>query len=531
MKAKMKKVGIVSLITLIVLLCAAFLGFAYLFLVPNSSLFGVKYISNKSAKYYQLGEYTAPINTIEIKTNKYSVDVIVDKDIKQIEVYQKNDLAGLVLKKKYKTGLKYEYDTVRNKLTIKTEETSGWVGFGASRIEVTLPDECVNESTSLVVSASKKSDIEIDGAEKQINNLSISVYRGDVGVNNIKVNNLKIDANNSSIVFGEKFGNTINTVKLDIGNSTVNFLKCGGGETEISKAKKEDREIDVSNVNFNIEKLEIAGMSKDGLVKLIKCNEIGSVGYPNNRISGGKIDCVYVRDVVQVASKDGSVVVRDVDGMCNFNSSGYGGLKISGKANGLVNANSSQGDIYVNRLNADGCNFSTDSGSITIKNATQSMQIISMSGNVDVKFAEDVGEYGSGSSYRSISNLRVKNGNVKIEGLNYIKLEVENGGKADIMLIYKRVLDKNDINLKSANLTAIVPENKELVVNATCKNTALLFYVGTIESHYGEIFTGQYNETVYTKVTISEPLVRIDANGGSATLVSSDLVKELGIKY
>lgn len=531
MKAKMKKVGIVTLITLIVWLCATFLCFAYLFLVPNSSLFGVKYISNKSAKYYQLGEYSTAINTIEIKTNKYSVDVLVDKDIEQIQVYQKNDLAGLVLKKKYKTGLKYEYDTVKNKLTIQTEETTGWVGFGASHIEVMLPDVCVNENTNLIVSAGKKSDVEIDGAEKQINSLSVSVYRGDVAVDNVKIKNLKLNANNSNIAFGEKLGSVINTVKLDIGNSTVNFLKCGGGETEISKVKKEEREINVANVSFNIEKLEIGGMSKDGLVKLIKCNEIGSTGYPDNRISGGKIECVYVRDTVQVASKDCSVAVRDVDGMCNFSSNGYGGLKISGKANAVVNANSSQGDIYVNRLNADGCNFSTNSGSITIKNATQSMQIISTSGDVDVKFAEDVGECGSGSNYRSISNLRVKNGSVKIEGLNYIKLEVDNGGKADIKLKYKRVLGKNEINLKSAKLTTIVPKNEGVTVNATCKNTALLFHVGTIESHNGEKFTGQYIETVYSGTPETNPTLKLNCDGGSATLISDDLIGEFGINF
>lgn len=523
MKAKMKKVGIVALITLIVLLCAAFLEFAYLFLVPNSSLFGIKYVSNKSAKYYQVGEYSTPIQTIEIKTSNYSVEVTVDSEADQIQVYQKNDISGLVSTKKYKTGLKYSYDTVKNKLVIQTEETTGWVGFGSSHIEVTLPSVCVGENTNLSIGASKKSDVKINGAEKTIRSLSVSVSRGDVAVDNISMSELKLNASNSDIVFGQKIGNNINTVTLNTGNSNVSFLKCGGGDKEISQAKKEGRAVDVSNVSFNIGKLEIGGMSKDGRVNLVKCNEIGSTNYPSNKISGGKIECIYVKDAVQLASKDCSLVVVDMDAVCSFQTSGYGGLKISGKANGKINANSAQGEIYIDRLNEGDCSFVTESGSITIKNATQSMQIISTSGDVNVKFADDIGEWSSSSSYREISNLRVKNGNVKIEGLNKVKLEVDDGGKANINLIYKRVLGQNDINLKSAKLRAIVPKNEGLTVKATCKNTALLFQIGTIKSHNGEIFTGQYNETVYSGTAETNPTINLNCDGGSVSLISSDL--------
>ena len=528
MKKVLKKIGIILGIILGVLLFVGFVGFTYLVLVPNSSLLGITYITNKSAKYYQLGEYdvyTKPINQISIQTNKYSVKFVVDKDATNLQVYMKNDVAGFVKKSKSSTNIEYSYDFVNKILDIKTKEISGLVGYGISFIEVITPQNILTQNLVLKINVGGDAYVDVGGMSgTKIDTLSIYSWHGAINIDNIEMRALNICSSKSKIVVGENVGESIEHVKLDTGNSSVSFLKAGGGEKEIENAKKEKRTINKDDVKFNIVKMEITGMSKDGCLQLIKCDELCSTGYPIKRINGGSIECFYVASLIQFSTSNCDISVNEIGGSQNsiYDANGNGNFRLTNVVNGGITAYSDSGNISINQLLEVG-DFKTNSGNITIKNASKSLQLISQSGNINVKFGDDVSEFlGDSNPYRRISLLRVKNSKVNISGLNVINAVVENGGKADIKLSYQKVLGENNFDIKSANLLAIVPKDCPLKINVDTINTMFNCHVGSATYPMSNL-TGKYEKIVYTLLTIVDGSLNINANSGSVSLYSDDV--------
>lgn len=528
MKKVFKKIGVVLGITVCVLLFVSFVGFAYLFLVPNSSLLGIKYISNKSAKYYQLGEYdtaSKPINQLVINTKNYNVKFVVDKDVNGLQVYMKNDVAGLVLKKDSAINLGYSYDNINKKLDISTKEINGWIGYGSSYIEVIVPEDVIVANLVLKITVGSDSYIDVGGMSgTKIDTLNLTAGRGAINIDNIEMRALTINASKSKVVIGENIGNQIENVKLNVGNSSVNFLKSGGGEQEIVKAKNEKRAVNKDNVAFNIVKFEVVGMKKDGKIQFIKCDELSSAGYTENRISGGSIECVYVSKLIQFYTNNCSIKLNEIGGNVNsiYNADGSGNFNLVGVSNGDLTIHSSSGKIFVNQLLGVG-DFKTNSGDITIKNATKSLQLISQKGDINVKFGEDVSEFlGDSSPYRRVSLLRVKNSRVNISGLNVIKMVVENGGNADVKLTYKKVLGDNTFDVNTGNLLAIVPKDCPLKIDVTGNDTMFNCQVGSATYPMAKL-NANYNMTVYTQLTSVDGTLKIDAGRGTVSLYSDDL--------
>ena len=529
MKKVFKKIGIILAITICVLLFVGFVGIAYLFLVPNSSLLGVSYVSNKTSKYYQLGKYdsyTKPINQMVVNTKQYGINVVVDKDADNLQVYMKNDVAGLVKKKNSTTDLVYSYDYINKAINISTKEITGLVGYGNSYIEVIFPKNVVTESLKIKLSAGNDADISINGVkEVKIDTLNVSAWRGAINIDNIEMRALNLNVSKSKVVIGENVGNQIEYAKLDIGNSNVSFLKAGGGEKEILNARKEDREININNVQFNITKLEVSSMKKDGSVKLIKCNELCSSAYPINRVYGGEIECWYISSLLQFSTTNCDITIKDIGGIDTgsvYDANGNGCFNLVGKSSGNLSIKSSSGKINVNQVLGVG-DFQTQSGDINIKNATKSLQLVSQTGNITAKFGDNVAEsMGDGSPFRRVSLLRVKNSKVNIVGLNVINAVVENGGNAEIKLNYKKVINSNTFDIKSGNLLAIVPTDNPLRINVDSVNSWLNCHVGSA-TYQASKLNGNFDKIVYTQLSMVDGVLDIDVDGGSVSLYSDDV--------
>ena len=199
-----------------------------------------------------------------------------------------------------------------------------------------------------------------------------NTHRFLINIDNIEMRALNICSSKSKIVVGENVGESIEHVKLDTGNSSVSFLKAGGGEKEIENAKKEKRTINKDDVKFNIVKMEITGMSKDGCLQLIKCDELCSTGYPIKRINGGSIECFYVASLIQFSTSNCDISVNEIGGSQNsiYDANGNGNFRLTNVVNGGITAYSDSGNISINQLLEVG-DFKTNSGNITIKNASK----------------------------------------------------------------------------------------------------------------------------------------------------------------
>lgn len=485
-------------------------------------------MTNKTSRYYQLGKYdsyTKPINQMIVNTKEYGINFVVDKDSDQLQVYMKNDVAGLAKKKNSASDLVYAYDYINKSINISTKEITGLVGYGASYIEIIVPKDIVTDSFVLKLSAKSDADIDVNGVKDvKIDTLNITAQRGAINIDNIEMRALNLNASNSKITIGENIGAQIENVKLDIGNSAVSFLKPGGGEKEILNANNEKRAINKDNVDFNITKLEVSGMGKNGSIKLIKCNELCSSAYPINRVYGGEIECLYIDSLIQFYTTNCDMIISEIGGLNSsiYNSNGKGSFNLASKANGNLVVSSSSGNITVNQILGVG-DFKTDSGSINIKNATKSLQLISQTGNIKVKFGDDVAEFmGDSSPYRRVSLLRVKNSKVDISGLNVINAIVEKGGNAEIKLTYKKVINSNEFDIQSGNLLAVVPKDIPLKINVDGVNAMFNCHVGSA-THQASILNGNYNMIVYTGVSIVDNILNISANNGSVSLFSDDL--------
>lgn len=496
MKQKLKKIGLILLIILAILLCLVFVGFAYLFLVPNSSLFGIEYITVKNSQMYHLGEYTDySLKEIKLNTGKYSVNVVVDDSYEEVLVYMKNDVSGLVLKKNSNIGLNHVYDSINRKLTINTDEASGWVGFGKSYIQLIIPKTILSSDFALSVGVRAKSSVDINGAKDiKIKSLSVLAYRGGINIDNLDVSNLSVYTSKSKVILGANVGPYIDKVLLDIGDAEVSFLKAGGGDVEIKNGTR-----DKTKVNFNIGNLEIANVGEHGYIQLFQCEEMSSSGAGVKRLSGGEIECLYINSALQMYTNDCDLYVYEISGVYKsiYNSNGDGQFILAGKTNGGLDIVTNKGSIDVNEI-TDVSTFQSGTGSINIKNATKALQIISNSGTVNVKFKDDCGEYtGDENGFRKLSLLRVKNSKVTIRGLNNIGLlEVEDGGRADIKLFYQKVILTNTIKSKTATLLCVVPEDESVYLKVEGTGAKLKCDVGTATREMSAL-DSTYEKEVY----------------------------------
>lgn len=489
MKEKFKKIGIISLIVLIVLVCLIFLCFAYLFLVPNSHLFGIKYLNDNSGKYYYIDGVSEAggLSQVVVDTNRYSIDVTVEEVGEGVKIYVKNDLSGFCKKRESVTELKYSYNKSQTKLVVETDEATGWLGFGSSYIQLCIPKQVLTSNAVLNIETHRKSSININGAGCEFGLIRVAGGEGKTEIDNLKTGSLEICSYGGSVKIGKNVQD-ISNLSVDVGSADIDFLEAGGGLAEINNAKKENREIDFDIIDFNIEEIKIVNMSKNSHLKIVKCGKLQSVGGSANYISGGEISCLKIEGGINFYSRNCNLSVDYLSGNKSyFKSNGSGKLVSRVSAGAELDVETNSGAIELNEV-TQVSSLITNSGKITIKKALEKMQVNSNSGDVNILFGDGV---------RQISLLNVGSGKVRIDGVETVTKMVV-GGKADIFINYEQVVGDSDIEAGNSKIKICVPFEIPVYFYVEADKAMFSCCVGTLNVPMGE-FTGTYNKSAWSE--------------------------------
>ena len=272
-----KKIGIFLLVIVLFTLVVCVAGLAYLFLVPNSELFGIVYAKNKTTYEYNIGDYNVDeLKGLNISTNRYDVEIMSSKEDSEIRAYVKNDISGLVKSKNSKTELIYKYDGYSKALDLSLEEMSGWVSAGNSKVLLVIPYDLVNSQLGIKVVARKGAKIRINGfetdnvAEKNALALvDITNNHGAIFVDNLIVTQFRIKTASGKVELGSNVSGIVSLAEISVGNGIVDFRKAGDAQTVMA-----EEGYDINTIDFKVEKIILNQVGNKGKLHFIRVGEM-----------------------------------------------------------------------------------------------------------------------------------------------------------------------------------------------------------------------------------------------------------------
>lgn len=331
----MKVFGKCLYITIVVLLSLFLVWLAFLFFIPNSSLFGVKYVSVNET-YASKSFDSTDIDSLVLNSKKFNIEFLNSPDNNIfLEVYD-NSL-GYVPVNSAKSSIEA---SLQNKLlTFNVKETSGVALKLRSKIRVFIPAN-KNINISLV---NEKAKVTMSNKDLLINDLSYNSNQGTLAMTSGSISGqINLSFEKGMVIFKNVVTNdnniaiSTNNGKLDA--STVNFgditiLRNEGGEIKVNSCHKildetntstgtisvsnaESVTINSKSLNINIGSL--AGTAnittKSGNINILNAkNEIVlNTTNTNSYISFAKTDYVS-RKLDNSNIKNGSLIIDNLD--------------------------------------------------------------------------------------------------------------------------------------------------------------------------------------------------------------------------
>lgn len=435
---------------LILLLSGLFcVGLLYLFFVPNSSMFGITYISY-SGKY--ISNYYSKSSVQSIELNSLNYDIVLStssSDNVYALVHAKS--FGYVLKENSQVKVKSEL--IAGTLKINITEPHGLAFKNDSVIELKLPKEFV---PNLKIT-NNKAKTTIDNKDVTIQNLTYITNAGELNFN-------------SGSVAGE-MTLKLNKAKFNLG-SNVNTTET------IANIELTSGQFNASTHSFNtINVLD----NTNGLISVKSCTSFNSQA----KSAGGKFSIGHASNVT-IESSDTNVEIGQLDGG-SIKLTESGKITIN-KVNGMVLLQTNSGSITVNNATSSFTTIS-ENGDQLIKKATKQITSESKYGNINISFDSTAGDYNSSEQYPSRSVIATtKNGKITLTGVDNIRIAIiENGtGRADIKM--RKVLGENIVDAQRGSVSIKVPQTE--IYRLLTESTA----DGSVYVNVGQFAVNGYTE-------------------------------------
>ena len=527
-----KKIGIFLLVIVLFTLVVCVAGLAYLFLVPNSELFGIVYAKNKTTYEYNIGDYNVDeLKSLNVSTNRYDVEIMSSKEDSEIRAYVKNDISGLVKSKNSKTELIYKYDGYSKALDLSLEEMSGWVSAGNSKVLLVIPYDLVNSQLGIKVVARKGAEIRINGfetdnvAEKNALALvDITNNHGAIFIDSLIITQFRIKTASGKVELGSNVSGIVSLAEISVGNGIVDFRKAGDAQTVMA-----EEGYDINTIDFKVEKIILNQVGNKGKLHFIRVGEMASGD--GVVLSGGNCE-VKNLSFFSINSKDFNLSIENLNYYANsvseFRASGTGMFNLVGKAYSSMNIVTKKGDIKIS--NADEVvSAESYSGKIQILNANREVSLINIKGNSYISFGKNSPQYNSLSKFRCISSARIKSGKLIVEGLNKINLTVEEGGKPNIELLFNKIIDKNVLNVGKANLLMVTPNDEPFELNYFANEADTDISIGTV-TRKAEKSSEEFFRYVFCEPSENDNNTIEIHSSGKAQLYSLNIFNELKYK-
>ena len=433
-------------------LCA--IGILYLFIVPNSSLFGICYISyneNFSSNIYNTTENA--INKVTLNSYNYDVNIVSTEDSNIYAKVYANSF-GFVLKKN--SQLKIDSSLVSGNLTITVTEPNGACVPNNSKITLYLP-----QLTSIDVSINNHNALtNVDDAKLVLDNFAYKTNNGEAKIKSCTISGkLTVRLNRGNYALGDKVSLVDNDVEFNsyagnfygtsatLGNFTV--LKNDRAMIKIKKCAK-----------FNLSK-----SSAGGSVTIDEVNEIAVTSSDTN-LSLGKI-------------LTGASITLTKSGKVNV-----------GEANAQATIKTRDGNIVVNKATAALYLSSTHNGNITLKDTTASLLAESVYGDISVYFNSAAASFAENSNSRKLQATTF-DGQIIAAGVENVSVDITGNGNASIYM--NNVIGENYV--KAGNGSAYIEFANNSAFNLKTKATTgkLNINFSTLESlgYQNHDFTGE----------------------------------------
>lgn len=416
---------------LILLLAGLFcVGLLYLFFVPNSSMFGITYISY-SDRYQSKAFNKDAIHTIEMESRSYDVNIQTSSS-DSISVIVDAKSFGYVLEKNSYVNLSTE--VVAGILKINITEPSGLAFKNNSSITLRIPE---NYNVNLKLT-NKNAETNLSGAKLTLNTLNYTTQNGDFYFNSGAISSaLTLDINKAEFNLTQN----VQTTAMDVN------LKVSSGKFKAGNHPFKNVNV-LNNTN--------------GVVAIKSCETFTSI----SKSSGGKFSLGTVNSI-NVESSDTNIEINKLlGGTIKLTESGKVYIK---NLESFATIQTNSGSITIENANAP-VSMISESGDQKIINATKQITAESTYGNINVDFKESEGTYNKDDTYPSRSVIATtKNGKITLNGVDNIKVGiVENGtGRADIKM--RKVLGDNTVDAQRGDVVITIANTEvyQLITEST----------------------------------------------------------------
>ena len=457
-------------IILLLLIGLCMLGILYLFFVPNSSIFGLRYLSLNETIYSD--RYTAEsFNKVTVNSHAYEV-YVEPSDSENIIVSLYVNSLGFTLVDNSNYAIDTDIDG--SELVFDITEPTGALVRNDSHITVMIPAD-----TSIALELNNDSaNTYIDHSSLNITELSYTTKSGD---------------------FEFTSGSVSGAMDLDIGKAD---FKIGAEVVTNNNSVTIDSTTGLFEAQPNLG--DIVVLSSDRAVfRLINCNSF----YMNDNDAGGSIDISQVQRV-EIISSDTNITLGEVANDTSIENAIRIELTKTGKID--IQTTHQQATLITNDGNInvvtalDIINPSTQDGNVTIGTSKALVNFQSDYGNLDVSYSLD-----TDADRRLIA--RTNNGRLTIRNVDNVAITVNGNGRVDVEM--NAVLGNNIITAKSGSVRVIMPDSAEYKLHTYTESGEV--NVNLLEISAGGGYKDKEKTTYINSATDSSPSMDISTTTGS----------------
>ncbi|MGD9901295.1 MAG: hypothetical protein AB7S44_02025 [Spirochaetales bacterium] len=365
-----KKIISYMIILLGLAIVAGLVSASYLYLVPNSQIFGFYFISGSGTEFYDnYTEHLSEYEIIEVDTYKFNVEVFPQEDdLGQVQVTFTNNAVGFANSGETEFSYAINYDSVTKTIHISTvEPTSGLILYTDASLRVGFPN-ISSEKEIIVNSHGGSVTLGTAGTVLETNDITITNGKAAMAIQNFTMNSASTLSITNGAGITNIFGNVAGNVVIDSEIGSFNFAN------------------DAQTYFYNV----------GGDLNILGDNPAVKVGDVAGDVS------VYADNgLLYTGTIDGGLTITTVNGEATIDkvmknvtiTSGYNTITI----NSIGEAESS---LYQASINSDNGNIEigdcyyelhaeADRGSITVLNAYYDTYIQTTYGDVIVNYALD----------------------------------------------------------------------------------------------------------------------------------------------
>jgi len=468
----MKKFWKYFTLTILLLLGLCCVGILYLFFVPNSSLFGICYISNN--EHYTSQDYSKTnVETIILNSNNYDVK-IVDTDSDNISIKVYSNTFGFVLTKNKAVSIIPKLNN--GSLTFNITEPTGFAFNSSSYIELSIPDS----KTFNLNLKNNKAETKLNSSKIKLNNLTYETNNGDFVIENVTISgDIKLNLNKATLEYSSSVNNNSNDVYLNL--TTGKF--------------------DASSSTFNDVIIE---SNTRGVVLIKECANITQ----DTTSAGGRIE-VDTAKFVNIKSSSTNVYINNItDGAIIDLTNGNISIKDLTDNSSLT---TDSGNINIDKLNSYS-NIKTNTGNVTISNAQEHIELQTNYGTINIHYSDD-------AINRFVSAI-LDDGKIIVSGLEKINLNINGNGRAELDM--KDVKGLSSIVANSGAVYVKVNKNAKYKL-ATKSDGSVRVNLAQIAQYGG--YTTKDLTTTYvncTSSTFDSNVLEISTTTGNLTVLDSN---------